>query len=200
MRSRWSGDKRLAGRLAQGDSKAWEEFFETHRDRAYRVAVGILSRREESLDAAQEAFVKAIEAVKGYRAQASLGTWFMRVVTNTALDALRRRLVRPQTQAGEAVFGTKASKSPSPVAQAEANELSAAAAELVAALPEKQRVVFSLFTYGALSYAEIAEALEISRGTVMSRLFYAREALGKGLAERGFDVDSVLRRPSGEQV
>lgn len=193
-------DVRLAKRLARGEADEWKLFFDETRDRAFSVAFGILSRRADAMDAVQTSFVKAVGAVAGFRGDSALTTWFLRIVTNTALDGLRRRAARPAMQADDVVFDATRAQSASPVQEAQADELADAVAQVVEALPEAQRVVFSLYTYGALSYAEIAEQVGISKGTVMSRLFYGREALREGLVERGFDVPESARRQDNEAV
>ena len=180
----------LLARLRVGDEEAYREFFDAHCDLAHRVAAGVLSDQNEAMDVVQESFIKCFRSVARFEGKSKLSTWFRRIVTNTALDHLRSRRRRREVDGHEAleavVDDRSADKTPRPEAQAEANELDAMLKQAIQRLPEAQRQVLTLFVHGGLTYAEIAEELDIPVGTVMSRLHHARRQLREALAGTGY--------------
>ena len=159
-----------------------------------KVAFGQLVRRYERLlvsvayhrgldlqtaqDAAQEAWVKAWLALPRYRESlGSLRAWLCRIAINAAIDARRRD--RPAQDLDERM----PDENNSPADQAEAGVNVQAVRQAVAQLPAAYRTALVLREYEGLSYAEIATALSIPPGTVMSRLNYARSRLRVLLTE-----------------
>ncbi|MCD6404244.1 MAG: RNA polymerase sigma factor [Planctomycetes bacterium] len=178
-------DKELLAAIARRDNFAGREFFLRHRQGAFRVAYRLLGNEADALDVVEDAFVKIMKAAAGFRGEASVRTWFYRIVTNTALDARRRRsrFVALET-ADEDAPGLKEilpSREESPPAAALRKETAQKIREAVALLGEKHRTVFVLVVVEGLSYRETAGVLGISPGTVMSRLFYARKYLQESL-------------------
>lgn len=174
-------------RAAQGDQTARRELFDAHRDAAFTAAMRITGRHEDALDAVQDAFIKAFENLATFQRDAGFRTWLIRIVSNRSLDLLRARKVRlavsfdrddDRAQAIE-----PAADDPAPGSDIERDETLARMRLAIAALPDEHRVVFTLFADAEMSYGEIAEALEIPIGTVMSRLFHARKKLAAMLAD-----------------
>ena len=180
----------LLARLRAGDDEAYRAFFDAHSDRALRVAAGVLGDQNEAMDVVQESFIKCFRSVSRFEGKSKLSTWFRRIVTNTALDHLRARRHRRERDGHEALDAVaqerSADKTPRPEEAAEANELDAMLKQAIARLPEAQRQVLTLFAHGGLTYAEIAEELDIPVGTVMSRLHHARRQLREALAGAGY--------------
>jgi RNA polymerase sigma-70 factor (ECF subfamily) len=176
----WS-DASLLERAAGGDRSALDELFSRYRQPAYRVAFRLLGNEADALDAVQDGFVKALTHLPGFQGRSSFKTWLLRVVSNAALDLGRSR-GRHEARSLEAVrhrelgAGQIARAEPADRAlhQADARRLIDAA---LRELPDSQRQTFVLHADAGLSYREVAEAMEISVGTVMSRLFYARQKL-----------------------
>jgi RNA polymerase sigma-70 factor (ECF subfamily) len=173
----------------RGDRGAQRSLFEQYRDAAYRVAFRITGRDEDALDVVQDSFIRAFEGLAAHRGEASFKTWLLRIVSNRALDALRARKVRLAApldrhadEEGGAVVADER-RQPAPGADLERLELATRLARALEALPPDQRAVFALFAAGELSYAEIAEAVGIPIGTVMSRLFHARKRLQESLKD-----------------
>lgn len=130
-------------------------------------------------DAAQETFIKAWLALPRFRAtDGNLKAWLCRIAINVAVDMYRRE--RPTAQLDEQV-GAAAS----PAEQVEARARVRAVRQALAQLPEASRAALILREYEGLTYAEIAQALDIPIGTVMSRLSYARNRLRELLTEMG---------------
>ena len=149
-----------------------------------------MSEYNEAMDIVQESFIKAFRSIGAFRGHASLGTWFRRIVVNTALDHLRRRRATKEVNVGdelEAVAGAPGKHAtPSPVDEASARELAQLIEQATERIPEPQRLVLTLFVHGGMTYAEIADMLAIPIGTVMSRLFHARRHLKEALAGTGY--------------
>jgi RNA polymerase sigma-70 factor (ECF subfamily) len=178
-------DDQLVRRCAAGDRDSLDELFRRYRQPAYRVAYRLLGQEADALDAVQEAFVKVLLHLEGFQGRSSFKTWLLRVVSNAALDLGRKR-ARRGTQPAEP--GEAADPDPGvltdddPARRMETADLRRALDAALAELPEAQRQTFVLHVDGELSYKEVAETLGISIGTVMSRLFYARQKLKTALS------------------
>jgi RNA polymerase sigma-70 factor, ECF subfamily len=173
-------DDHLLSRLAGGDRQALEELFTRYRLVAYRVAYRLLGNEADALDAVQDGFLKALTHLSGFQGRSSFKTWLLRVISNAALDLGRQRgrrevisldVARPREYEGDPLTEDNAS------AGLERADLRRALDRALALLPEAQRRTFILHADAELSYREVAEVLGISIGTVMSRLYYARQKL-----------------------
>lgn len=172
-------DAILLDRAAVGDSAALNELFRRHRETAFRVAYRLLGNEADALDAVQDGFVNALTHLARFGGRSSFKTWLLRVVSNAALDLGRQRK-RREARYGTVLAGEETSllapDRPADEGLARA-DLRGRLDQALRLLPEAQRQTFVLHADGGLSYREIAEVLEISIGTVMSRLFYARQRL-----------------------
>jgi RNA polymerase sigma-70 factor, ECF subfamily len=181
-------DEELLGRHAAGERQALEELFRRYRQPAYRVAYRLLGHEADALDAVQEGFVKALTHLHGFQGRSSFKTWLLRVVSNAALDLGRQRgrreaLSLEAAQAGESAdlhlqTGDESGRG------LERADLRVLLDRALATLSEAQRQTFVLYADAGLSYREVAEVMGTSIGTVMSRLYYARQKLRAYLAER----------------
>jgi RNA polymerase sigma-70 factor (ECF subfamily) len=187
----------LVEQAVHGGRDARRELFERHREGAYRVARRITGRHEDALDVVQDSFIKAFERLGEFQRAAGFKTWLLRIVTNRALDLLRARKVRLavslDTGNDEPRFEPPAGAEPEhPGADLERRELADRLQRAVESLPPEQRAVFALYATGEMTYGQIAEAVGIPIGTVMSRLYHARRRLHQlleDLAPRGTMVD-----------
>ena len=166
------------------------------RDRAYRVAFRILRDPDQAEDVLQEAFIKAYRGIRQFERRSAFYTWLYRIVVNLALD--RRRRERPGSRiewedsvAHEVEPRAVVGQSPDPDLSARRAEVREILSEGIQRLPDGQREVLLLREIEGLSYEEIATSMEISKGTVMSRLHYARRKLSSFLTERGVDPEDV---------
>jgi RNA polymerase sigma-70 factor (ECF subfamily) len=180
-------DAALLERSAVGDPAALDDLFRRYRAVAYRVAYRLLGNEADALDAVQDGFVKAIANLARFGGRSSFKTWLLRIVSNAALDMGRRRQRdgwndRPPVPATPERVGPD--HRPPPDDGLERAELRRVIDTALAALPAAQRQTFVLHVDGELSYREVADTLGISIGTVMSRLFYARQKLKVLLADR----------------
>jgi RNA polymerase sigma-70 factor (ECF subfamily) len=174
-------DECLLDRFAAGDRAALDELFRRYRLAAYRVAYRLLGNEADALDAVQEGFVKALTHLGGFQGRSSFKTWLLRVVSNASLDLGRQR-GRREALSLDATPADEAS-SPRLLSADEAGrgleraDLRILLDQALGTLSEVQRQTFVLHADAGLSYREVADALGISIGTVMSRLFYARQKL-----------------------
>jgi len=175
-------DQDLAAAALRGDRNAFAELVCRYRDGVVNVVYRMCGDPDLAEEAAQEAFLKAWQSLSGYKPEYPFRGWIYRIAINRALDALRRSprsvdLDSPEMEA--ALPGTM----PDPEDAAIQRESVERVRRAVLALPEASRAVLILREYEQLSYQEIAAALNIPVGTVMSRLNYARGQLRKGLVE-----------------
>ncbi len=175
-------DEALLQRTAAGDRRALDELFRRHRQPAYRVAHRLLGHEADALDAVQDGFVKVLTNLPSFEGRSSFKTWLLRVVSNSALDIGRSRGRREALAASDPAEGDGGMLVwDDPAFGLERADLRRALDAALATLPESQRQTFVLHADADLSYREIAEATGVSIGTVMSRLYYARQKLRAAL-------------------
>jgi RNA polymerase sigma-70 factor (ECF subfamily) len=184
-------------RAKRGDHEAFRVLVERYQGRAYGLALRVLRDEERARDAVQDAFLKVYGSLGRFEGRSSFYTWLYRLVMNVCLDMKRRdrsgRHVEWEEErslelahGAEALAGAAADpEARSPAGELERAELRALLARAIAALPEAARQTLELREIDGLSYAEIAKALGVPKGTVMSRLFYARRRLRAALIEAG---------------
>ena len=170
-------DETLARQACAGNQDAFGALVIRYQAQARRVARAILGDADAADDAAQDAFLAALQHLQSFDARRPFGPWLMRIVTNAAIDNRRRRSVRRTEALDESLVagGTGADRA------AERNELSARLRVALAELPERQRVAITLFDAEGYSHAEIAEILGVPTGTVRSDVFHARRKLRERL-------------------
>jgi RNA polymerase sigma-70 factor (ECF subfamily) len=128
-------------------------------------------------DAAQEAFLSALDRIETYDRGRPFGPWLMRIATNAAIDLLRRQTVRR----AEVLPETARSPGRSPEADAAVAEMRERIRVALAALPERQRMAVVLFDVEGYPHADIAGMLGIPEGTARSDVFHGRRALRQAL-------------------
>src|SRR5262249_16297474 len=145
------------------DRAAYETLVGRYRDTVFAYAFACLRSRDEADDIAQEAFVRAWQALDRFRASGCWGAWLMRILRNLCADALRRR----RRAAPE---GDPADLGPSPEMLALAAERSRELSAAVGALPEKYRIPLMMHYGSGRTYREIAVALGLPESTVVGRM------------------------------
>jgi RNA polymerase sigma-70 factor (ECF subfamily) len=173
-------DSFLIARARHGDVRAFEEVVRLYQRRVYGVALRIVRAHDVADDVAQEAFVRAWQSLDRFDLGRPFGPWVCRIAANLAVNHVRS----PRAREEGLPEGRVEIPAPDagPLAAVLDSEARRVLDEAVAALPAEQRAVFVLRAAEEMSYAEIAGALGISPGTVMSRLFRARERLARALA------------------
>jgi len=188
VHSAFQDEKDLIFRLKQGQEAAFQILIRNYQGKLFSIAYGITMDREESLDIVQEVFLKVHLNIGKFRGDSGLATWLHRITVNQSLNLQRkwkRRLkLRHQPlerdEAGD--YPELGDAEETPEALYRKGELEKAIQEGLADLPKISRAVFVLREIEGLSYDEIAETLKIKRGTVNSRLFYARQKLKERLS------------------
>lgn len=170
----------LLSQAKRGNAFAFEQIVRRYQQQVYRLALRIVRRHEVADDVAQEAFIRAYRSLGRFDSSRPFGPWIRRIAANLAVNHLRSPRAREQElpESVEAAAG----EGNDPLAGAMAREANEALDQALSLLPTEQRAVFVLRAVEELSYAEIADVLKISEGTVMSRLFRAREKLRVALA------------------
>ena len=175
-------DADLVARARDGvDTAAFEELVRRHRGRAYRVALRVCGNSADAEDVAQDAFVRAWRALPGFRGDAAFTTWLYRIVTNLAVNRVRRRREDPTADPPDPPRSDL-----DPAARIEAAERLDVALAALAALTPEQRACFVLREVEGLPYEEIAEVLETTVAAVKQRLFRARAHVAAVLS--GYDT------------
>lgn len=182
-------DKHIVAQARRGDLSAFEELVIRYEKRVYAIALRSSGSPEDAADITQEVFLKVWRSMESFRGDSGFSTWLFRITMNLCVDHARRRQTQPQTQ--PLVQGEEDDERPIPdtaLTPEEHLENSELGRELAAALDEvsdEHRRIVLLRDVSGMSYTEIAEVLEISEGTVKSRLSRARIALRKILLKRG---------------
>jgi len=189
-----SDEEAIRGVLA-GNRDAFAVLVERYQGRAFRLAQRVLRNEESARDAVQDAFLKAYSALSRFQGRSSFYTWLYRLVMNQCLDMKRRD--RSDRQVGWEEDGSGEGSADSlpppevdgvrfaPAASMMRKQLRERIAEAIERLPEGPRETLILREVEGLSYAEIAESQNVPKGTVMSRLHYARKQLQTYLIEMG---------------
>lgn len=177
-------DLNFIRRFKDGDTSAFGEIVLKYQDRVYNLCRHMLGNAHDAEDAAQDAFLKAYQALPKFRPDASLYTWLYRIATNTCIDYRRKPVFESlfrSSASGEELVHDRASDEPSPERLYQSRQLDQALREGLGKLSPKLRAIIILKEIEELSYEEIAETLDISMGTVKSRIARAREELQKSL-------------------
>ena len=189
-------DTALAERVAGGDRDAIRFMVKRHNQTLFRTARAILREDAEAEDAVQEAYVKAIRGMGGFRSDAKLSTWLTRIVVNEALERLRKAkrsaevipLAADINAEGE-VLDTPDDASATPEALALRAEARRIMESRIDALPDSFRAVFVLRAVEEMTVEETAVALGIPEATVRTRFFRARSMLRESLSR---SLDTAL--------
>jgi RNA polymerase sigma-70 factor, ECF subfamily len=172
-----------------GDRLAFQQLYETHKDRVYSIALHFSGNDSSARDISQQVFLKLFTSIGQFRRDAEFTTWLYRIVANMCIDEQRKRkrlvpfneaveLGRSQTTGGqEEKFVRK--------------QLAATVRQAIAGLSPKLRIVILLKYVEELSYEEIGETLGCSQGTVASRLNRGHKALARKLDHLRGRIDSI---------
>ena len=181
----------LVHRAKNGERNAFSELVCIHAQGVRNVIYRMCGDAQIAEDAAQETFIQAWLHLSSYRPQTSLRNWLYRIAVNAATDMLRKE----QRILPNAVEDLQLSDPlPGPEAVFSQEERTTLVKKAILSLPDACRAVLVLREYEEMSYHEIAEALDIPLGTVMSRLNYARKLLKERLEQKlliQMEVDHV---------
>jgi RNA polymerase sigma-70 factor (ECF subfamily) len=180
----------LIAAAQQGKVDAFNELVLTYQQQVYNLAYRILGDPASAADAAQDAFISAFENIGRFRG-GSFKSYLLRIVSNRCYDELRRWKRRPATsfedfgEVDEEANPALVNGGERPEDYAERQEMARVIQAGIETLPPDQRITLALSDVQGLSYQEIAEAMEVSLGTVKSRLARARGKLRDYLQGQG---------------
>ena len=175
----------LSAGVRGGDDKAFDELVTKYRNRVFAMIYHLVHNEQDAWDLAQDGFFKAWKSIDKFRFQSSFYTWLYRIMTNVAIDSLRKKQITGGQEFDDTINlqdlepgSDLAPKSePLPIQKMERGEVRARIDAAIAKLSPEHRTVILLKEMEDLQYHEIAETVGCSIGTVMSRLFYARKKL-----------------------
>ncbi len=184
-------DETLVERAQTGDHDAFRLLVERYQRRLLAIAFGVVRNHEDALDVVQEAFVKVYKHIDKFQGSSSFYTWVYRITVNLSIDVLRKRARHHEVDYDDTLQRKNSGNEPmspsllgvNPARVYQRRELLEQLDEALKNLSEKHRTIILLREVKGLSYSEIAEILNISKGTVMSRLHHARRNLQEALGE-----------------
>ena len=192
-------DHELVLAARKGDRDAFKTLFERYHRRAYALAFGVLRHADDALDVVQDAFIKAHKYLDKFEGNSSFYTWLYRIVMNLAIDHLRKhRRVKPveldesriESDAGDNTLLPKLLGG-NPGRALMDKQIRTRIDQALEELSENHRAVLVMRELEGMSYEEMAQAMNCSKGTIMSRLFHARKNMQKRLID-------LIENPSKE--
>ena len=180
-------DHSLLAAAREGDDAAFAELVRRYRGQITNYTYRVVGDYETAVDLAQETFLRVFRAAERYQSSYAFSTYFYRIATNLAISELRKRkrqrlvsltgFFHPREQGGDDCELDPADLRPLADTTLVEDEQRRAVARAIATLPEKYRVPLVLRDVEERSYEEIARILEMSEGTVKSRISRARAFL-----------------------
>ncbi len=171
-------EEALLERARDGDAAAFSRLAARHRDAILRAAWAVLGNEDDANDATQEALLRAYRHLATFDGRSSFVTWARKIATNCALNRLEQKKRDRASALPDDVVADEREQE----AELERDEERAIVRRAIDELPPAQRAAVLLRDVEGLSYEEIAAALSIPRGTVMSRIYYGRENLKEKLS------------------
>ncbi len=170
-------DDECVARAQRGDVAAFSELVARYQDRIYRFLVRLTRSQDDALELTQETFLSAYQALPRWRPDARFTTWLFRIARNQAFDWLRRSKRVEFVALEEGQGFDIADPAPTPDAALETVQRLRALERALARLPAEHREILLLREIEEMSYEEIAGVLDVSLGTVKSRIARARAGL-----------------------
>ncbi len=178
-------DQKLVERVQKGDKGAFDLLVLKYQHKIVNLIMRYVRDPELAQDIAQEAFIKAYRALPRFRGDSAFYTWMYRIAVNTAKNHLAAQRRRPMDieldlqDPEQYDLHAKLKETDTPEGVTLSNELKETVERAIAALPEDLRTAIILRELEGMSYEEIAQTMECPVGTVRSRIFRARDAIGK---------------------
>jgi RNA polymerase sigma-70 factor (ECF subfamily) len=192
-----SSDEELVTLSQEGDLDSFNQLVLRWERPIYALAYRVIGREEDARDVAQETFLRAFRALKGFKGQAKFSSWLYRITLNLCRDWIRREKRTPIAHAPEGVDLIELAGEETPSETIEElvgrRQLGRAVSKAMAMLPEEQRTAIILKEYHGLTFQEIAELLDCPLSTVKTRLYQGLNVIRKQLQQAGVNGD-VLKR------
>jgi RNA polymerase sigma-70 factor (ECF subfamily) len=183
-------EKVLVDRARNGDLAAYDDLVKRYQERIYATVYHMTSNHEDANDLAQEAFIKAFQALKSFKGGSSFYTWVYRIAVNKTINFLKQRKNRTQMSLDDLDFNAEHDpdlvaliSDKTPRREVNLAELQEKLNEAMQKLSEPHRVVVTLHDVQGMSHEEIAKIMDCNIGTVRSRLFYARQQMQAYLSD-----------------
>jgi RNA polymerase sigma-70 factor (ECF subfamily) len=183
-------DAQLVARTQEGDVAAFDQLVVKYTPRLYGLIYNMTSNHEDTNDLLQDVFSKAYKSIRGFRGKSSFYTWIHSIAVNMTLNFLKKRGRRFNLSLDDVDSSVQNDKefleltqTSSPVREADLSELQVRLNEAMQKLSDEHRAVVTMFHIQGMPHAEISKILNVSEGTVRSRLFYANRQLQNYLDE-----------------
>jgi RNA polymerase sigma-70 factor (ECF subfamily) len=185
---------------------AFRRLVERHQRRAFAIALGLVRDENDARELVQDAFLRVFKSLNSFQGGSSFFTWLYRIITNLSIDLIRKP-GRQTTDLEEARLELEDGNDldvpflsrfdgADPADVVRRREIADRLRAALDALPSYHRAVIVMREIEGLSYEEMAQAMSVSKGTIMSRLFHARQKLQRALAD--CYREQIGARPSGE--
>ncbi|MFO0618380.1 MAG: sigma-70 family RNA polymerase sigma factor [Polyangiaceae bacterium] len=189
-------DRALIAKAQSSDgptrAAAFRQLVERHQRRAFAIAFGLVRDEHDAHEIVQEAFLRVYKGIASFEGSSSFFTWLYRIVTNLAIDLMRKpgrksaeldesRSVEDEADAPLALVSRIDGADPVDVIRR--REIAKRIQTALDALPHYHRAVILMREVEGMSYEEMASAMNVSKGTIMSRLFHARQKMQKALSD-----------------
>lgn len=183
-------DSVLVSRARDGEAEAFDQLVVRYSPRLYGMVYHMTSNKEDAHDLLQDIFVKAYRSLPKFKGKSAFYTWIYAIATNMTFNFLKKRKRRATWSLDHVDSGIQNDEAmidlahaSNPRRQSDVNELQKKLNEAMQALSEDHRVVVTMFDIQGIPHAEISRILNVSEGTVRSRLFYAHKQLQGHLAK-----------------
>ena len=183
-------DRVLIESAQKGDKLAFKQLVQRHQRRAFAIALGLLRDEQDAREVVQEAFLRVHRGLDSFHGGSTFFTWLYRIDTNLSIDLMRKPSRREAEQLDESREIDEADipllsriDGADPLDVLRRAEIRNKLEAALDALPVYHRGVIVMREVEGMSYEEMAEAMGVSKGTIMSRLFHARQKLQRALAD-----------------
>ncbi|MGK7394000.1 MAG: RNA polymerase sigma factor [Candidatus Cyclobacteriaceae bacterium M3_2C_046] len=174
--------------IKQHDQESFRQVVEKYQRMVFTTCMGVVHDQADAEDLTQDVFVEVYQSIDKFRQESRLSTWIYRIAINKSLNLARKKKTRGWIKRIENFMSGETNKAyevpdqdPQPSDQLQNKEQAAVLHQTIDALPENQRVAFTLHKYDDLSYKEIAEVMDLSLSAVESLIHRARKNLQKKL-------------------
>lgn len=201
-------EKNLVELSAGGDIEAFETLIQAHQKKVYNIALRMTRNAEDAQELAQDTFVRAFVAIKKFRCEASFSTWLYRITMNVCTDFLRKRNKAVVVSMEQGAVGSEneqpiqlPEEGPGPDELSEKRQLKKLVRQAMDSLSAEHRQVLVLRDLMDLSYKDIANTLNVSEGTIKSRINRAREGLKQVILKKPElfqDYVVIMNRKGGD--
>jgi RNA polymerase sigma-70 factor (ECF subfamily) len=192
-----SSDEELVTLSQGGDLDSFNQLVLRWERPIYALAYRVIGREEEARDVAQETFLRAFRAIKGFKGQAKFSSWLYRITLNLCRDWIRKERRAPVSQAPDGIDIIELAGEATPSESIEdlvgRKQLGLAVSKALALLPEEQRTAIILKEYHGLTFQEIADLLDCPLSTVKTRLYQGLTVVRKQLGSAGVDGGALRR-------